>query len=122
MSHPTIFETEIQDATLIVAPRGDVSTLAGEDVHAELLGLLDQLQLAEVKYVVIDLKRAAYFGSSMLGAMNALWGRVRPAGGNMALCNVSETGLEILQVSKFDTLWPIFATREEALKKVIKTT
>jgi len=120
MSHPTIFETEIQDATLIVAPRGDVSTLAGEDVHSELLGLLDQLELAKITHVIVDLKRASFFGSSMLGAMNALWGRVRPAGGNIALCNVSETGLEILQVSKFDTLWPICATREEALKKVLE--
>src|SRR3972149_2316548 len=119
MSKPTIFETEIENATLTVAPRGDVSTLAGEDVHTELLGLLDQLQLADVKHVVVDLKRASYFGSSMLGAMNALWSRIRSHGGNMALCNVSETGLEILQVSKFDTLWPICASREEALKDVL---
>ena len=119
MSQSSIFETEIQDITIIVAPRGDVGTLAGEDVHAELPGLLDQLQKSEIKHVVFDLKRASYFGSILLGAMSAMWGRIRARGGKMAVCNVSDTGQEILHVSKFDTLWPICASREEALKKVL---
>ena len=120
MSQSSIFETEIENATLIVATRGDVSTLASEDIHAELSDLLEDLKRSEVKHVVIDLKKAAYFGSSMLGAMNALWSRIRPNGGKMAICNVSPTGLEILQVSRFDTLWPICASREEALQKVLE--
>ena len=120
MSQARIFDTELQDATLIVAPRGNVSTLAGEDVHSEVVGLLDQLEQAAVMHVVIDLQKASYFGSSMLGAMNALWNRIRRRGGKMAVCNVSGTGLEILQISKFDTLWPICASREEALKKVLE--
>jgi stage II sporulation protein AA (anti-sigma F factor antagonist) len=118
MSNAKIFDSEIQYAILIVAPRGDVSTLAGEDIHAELPGLLDQLQKTEVKHVVFDLKKTSYFGSSLLGAMSALWGRTRSRGGKMAVCNVSDTGLEILHVSKFDTLWPICDSREQALKKV----
>ncbi len=119
MSESSIFETEIQDATLIVAPRGDVSTLAGEDVHAELPGLLDQLQGSEIKHIIFDLQKASYFGSILLGAMSAMWGRIRARGGKMAVCNVSETGQEILRVSKFDTLWPICDSREEALKTVL---
>lgn len=118
MSQSSIFETEILNGTIIVAPRGDVSTLAGEDVHAELPGLLDQLQQSEIRHVVFDLKRAGYFGSILLGAMSAMWGRIRARGGKMALCNVSDTGQEILHVSKFDTLWPVCSSREEALEKV----
>ena len=118
MSQARIFDTQIENATLIVAPRGDVSTLAGEDVHAELPDLLNQLQRTDVKHVVFDLKKASYFGSILLGVMSALWGRIRHRGGKMAVCNVSETGVEIFQVSKFDTLWPICASREEALKRV----
>jgi len=92
MSQSSIFETEIQETTIVVAPRGDVSTLAGEDVHAELPGLLDQLQQSQITHVVFDLKRATYFGSILLGAMSAMWGRIRARGGKMAVCNVSETG------------------------------
>jgi anti-anti-sigma factor len=120
MSELNIFDTEIQDATLIVAPRGDVSTLAGEDVHAELPRLLDQLQRPEIKHIVFDLKKASYFGSILLGAMSAMWGRVRAREGKMAVCNVSDTGKEILHVSKFDTLWPVCDSREEALEKVVE--
>ena len=118
MSQARIFDTQIENDTLIVAPRGDVSTLAGEDVHAELPELLNRLQSTDVKHVVFDLNKAAYFGSILLGVMSAMWGRLRPRGGKMAVCNVSETGVEILHVSKFDTLWPICASREEALNKV----
>ncbi len=118
MSELNIFEVYIKEATLIVAPRGDVSTLCGEDVHAELPELLNQLQETDVKHVVFDLKRASYFGSILLGAMSALWGRVRSRGGKMAVCNVSDTGVEIFQVAKFDTLWPICASLEEAMERV----
>jgi anti-anti-sigma factor len=118
MTKATVFDSQIQDATLIVATRSDVSTLAGEEIHAELPGLLNQLQSPEVKHVVFDLAKTSYFGSSLLGAMSALWGRVRSRGGKVAVCNVSKTGAEILHVSKFDTLWPICSSREEALKKV----
>jgi anti-anti-sigma factor len=118
MSQMSIFDVRIENATLIVAPRGDVSTLSGEDVHAELPELLNQLQETEVKHVVFDLKKASYFGSILLGAMSALWGRVRTRGGKMAVCNVSETGKEILQVARFDTLWPICDSLEEAMEKV----
>lgn len=118
MSRERIFDTEIEDKTLIVAPRGKVSTLAGEEVNIELGQLLRQLQEADCKNVVIDLEKASYFGSSMLGALNAMWNRVRSGGGRMAICNVSEVGLEILHVSKFDTLWPICSSRQEAIEKV----
>jgi hypothetical protein len=36
----------------------------------------------------------------------------------MALCNVSEIGLTILDAAKFNTLWPVYSTRTEALEKI----
>ncbi|NQT15763.1 MAG: STAS domain-containing protein [Planctomycetes bacterium] len=118
MSHLNIFEVSIENATLIVAPRGDVGMASDEDVHAELPELLSQLQETDVKHVVFDLKKASYFGSVLLGAMSALWGRVRSRGGKLAVCNVSETGLEILQAARFDTVWLICSSREEAIEAV----
>ncbi len=118
MSVSRIFDIEIDGAALIVAPRGDVSTLVGEDVNAELVGVLQHLEQSEAKHAVIDLEKAAFFGSSMLGAMTAIWYRIRKRDGKMALCNVSDMGLEILHVSKFDTLWPICNSRQEALQRI----
>ena len=56
----------------------------------------------------------------MLGAMHTIWKRVSTCQGKMAVCNVSEVEREVLQISKFDMLWPIFNSREEALEEVVK--
>jgi len=50
--------------------------------------------------------------------MSAVWGRVRSREGKMVVCNVSDMGVEIFQVAKFDTLWPICASLEEAMESV----
>ena len=99
-------------------PRRDrgVSTLAGEDVQTELDDLLARLDRPDLKHAVIDFHKVSYFGTSMLGAMHAIWGRVRAGEGKMVLCNLSGNALEVLRVARFDTLWPICASRKEALE------
>jgi anti-anti-sigma factor len=115
MSTPRIFTAETDGKTLVVAPLGSVSSLAGENVKPELDDLLGKLQRAELKNVVVDLKDVSYIGTIMLGAMHTIWKQVRASGGKMALCNVSVVGREILRISGFDTLWPICDSRDEAL-------
>ena len=77
---------------------------------------------------VIDVQRMV---PRLLGASGAIdtppgsdlvsvWKTVRDGGGRMALCNVSAVGGEILRIAGFDTLWPICASREEALEAVKK--
>ena len=84
----------------------------------ELAGLLDRIEDTGVQHAVVDLEQSAYFGTSMLQAMAAIWKRVRARGGKMAVCNVSDTGREILRVTRFDTLWPICSSQQEALEAV----
>lgn len=118
MSLPKFFEAATDGSTLIVSSLGSLGSLAGEEIAYELTDLLEQFDKPELTRVVIDLQKASYFGTSMLQVMTALWKRVRAKGGRLALCNVSETGLEILHVTRFDTLWPICGSREEALQEV----
>ncbi len=118
MSVPKIFSAECDEQTLIVALLGNVSSLADQNVKPELDALLEQLQRAELRNVVVDFEKVAYFGTTTLAAMHAIWRRVRDANGKMVLCNLSTMGREILHVSGFHALWPIYASREEALEAV----
>ncbi len=118
MPNHKAFQSECIEETLIVMPAGSVSSLAGEEVSSELDGLLDQLHQPGPKNVVIDFAKVAYFGTVMLGALRVIWRRVDDREGKMALCNLSEMGREILRVSGFDLLWPICASREEALREI----
>lgn len=118
MSTPHVFEAVSGANTLIVIPLGSVGSLAGESVNCELDQLLDRLEQSGLKHVVFDFEKVSYFGSTMLGAMHAVWKHVSAAEGKMAVCNVSDVEREVLQVSRFDTLWPIYASRDEALAAV----
>ena len=118
MPLPKIFDAEIEGHTLVVISLGSAGSLAGEEMGGELTGLLEQFENSDLRNGVIDLEKASYFGTSMLQVMTALWKRVRARGGKLALCNVSDMGREILNVTKFDTLWPMCSSRGEALKAV----
>ena len=118
MSTSKIFSAKTEGKTLIVASLASAGSLIGEEMAYELTGLLQQFEQSGLRGAVIDLEKSAYFGTSMLQVMTAIWKRVRARGGKMALCNVSDTGREILGVTRFDTLWPICSSREEALKAV----
>jgi anti-anti-sigma factor len=118
MARSKVFDASSDGSTLIVMPSGSVGSLAGDDVNFELEDLLRRIDESALKHVIFDFQSVAYFGSSMLGAMHAIWKHVHADGGKMALCNVSDVEREVLQVSRFDTLWTICDSREEALATV----
>ncbi len=118
MSMPRIFDARIEGDTLVVESLGNAGSLVGEEMVYELTALLDQFEKSDLNSAVVDLRNSPYFGTSMLQVMTAIWKRVRARGGKMAVCGLSDTGLEILQVTRFDTLWPICTSQEEALKAV----
>lgn len=115
MPGPNLFHVERNDTTLLVAPRRNISSLTADDIQTELQAILETLAANDVRDVVVDLESVPHFGSEMLGALHVIWKRVRAGEGKMLLCNLSPVGREILEVAKFDTLWPIYGSRSEAL-------
>jgi anti-anti-sigma regulatory factor len=73
-----------------------------------------------VRDVVVDLANVPYFrsNSNLLQALVTIWKHLRANGKTMALCNVSPIGRDILNTAKFDTLWSICSSRNEALERV----
>lgn len=121
MSTPQIFDARVEGDTLVVLSLGSAGSLAGDEMAYELTGILDQFEQSELRSAVIDLRNSPYFGTAMLQVMTAIWKRVRARHGKMAVCGVSDTGLEILKVTRFDTLWPICDTQEDALQAVAES-
>lgn len=115
MNAAKVFHTETHAPTLVVVPLVNVSSLGGEHVQPELERVLGEVTQPQIRHVVIDFIKVEYFGSVMLAAAQVIWKRVRAGQGQMALCNVSPVAREVLQISKFDQIWPIFDTRQQAL-------
>lgn len=118
MSTTKFFRVEPIGQTLVFSALGNMGSLVEDDVRDEWDALLKELEIHNAKNAVIDLGALDYFGSIMLELMVVLWKRVSAKRGKLAICNVSPVGKEILQTAKFHTIWPIVATREQAIAAV----
>ena len=70
---------------------------------------------------VVDLQGKPVVTSSVLGIMVMVRNYVRAAGGNMAVCNVSDMVQEKMQRLNLASLWLILGSLDEALKAVNDT-
>jgi anti-anti-sigma factor len=113
-----LFDGERDGDILVLVPKVDLRESNYLEIEAGAQGILDLVSAPEVKGLVIDFHRTDYFGSTALGFILRLWKRVSSHGGRLAFCNVSEREKEILLVTRLDTLWPVCATRDDALRAV----
>jgi anti-anti-sigma factor len=110
--------TNIDGRALILEVHGSVGSLASDEVLGEVDRILTQLKDGAVSDVIVDFGQSEYFGSTMLETLRRIWNELQSHGGRMVLCNVSTVGNEILQIAKFDQLWPIVATKSEAKERL----
>ncbi len=110
-----VFNTCREGSVLIVSPVGNISNFIGAIVQPEVDSLLETIRDEDIKNVIFDLQEVPYFGSVLLGAMHSIWKRVRGESGRVVLCHVSDLGREILEATRFDLVWPIYTTRNDAL-------
>ena len=110
-----IFKLETEQNILIVIPLGDVSSLEEDEILTEVQGIIDTLGTGAPTNLIVDLKLAPFFGSTMLGALIKLWQAVTAHHRKMVLCCASDFEMDVLQATKLDGVWPHFASRAEAL-------
>lgn len=118
MAESRIFSVETAGRTLVVSLNHNIGSFADADVQEELNVVLEAIETHKPAGLVIDFAGISYFGSSILEALRVIWNRHHGGEGPMALCNLETVGREIIEVSKFDTLWPICNTRVEAIDAV----
>jgi anti-anti-sigma factor len=111
-----IFEIEQIGATVVVAPRRNVTNLADDDVKNEMAGLLEQIVSSNIHGIVFDFGQVDYCGSCMLEAMRRLWKSLPADKAKLFVCGVNPVVRDILRVTRFDTIWPIHPNREAAIR------
>jgi len=118
MATTKLFEVECEGQTLIVTPHADLHEWDFREIDAGAQEVLRLLESDSIQNVVMDFHRTDMFGSTALGFFVVLWKRVRVRGGRLTFCGLSDHEREILQVTKLDKLWPLCASREEALRRI----
>lgn len=113
-------------AIVLADETDDVVVLA---VHGEIdVGTAPQLRerLGEhvdrgARRVVLDLAHTTFMDSSGIRALLATHRALEPRGGRLALVAPGSGIADTLRVTGLDELWPVLATREEALAALAAT-
>ena len=113
-----VFVREIHQGALVLCPHSPLGNLNESDITAETAELLEVINHSGPTYLVIDLQNGEYMGTAFLGAVVRLWKRVALRGGRLGLCNISDQVFQILRVTKFHTMWPIYPTRDDAVRSI----
>jgi anti-anti-sigma factor len=113
-----VFEVEREGDTLIVTPAVDLCETEYAEIEEGGKEILELLRRSYGRNLVLDFHRTDYYGSSALGFLVRLWKRVRTQGGKMALCCLSDHERDILAATGLDGVWPVYASRDEALAAV----
>jgi anti-anti-sigma factor len=77
--------------------------------------LLSEATHTEPPRLVVDLSETSYIGSSFLELLVRAWKRLKERDGNLVLCGAQPFCVEVLEVTRLNTLWAIYSTREEAV-------
>jgi len=78
--------------------------------------LLTHAAMVEPPRILLDFSRTKFIGSTFIEIMVRTWKRVTERGGTMVLCGLQPFCTDVLRVTRLETLWPTYATQEEALK------
>jgi len=111
-----MFDTVFEGTTLVIAPTGPVSNLGAHDMLSDVGSLSTLVQSDTCRNVVVDMEKVTFFGSVLLGVLNSLSKQIRQRQGRFVLCGLTQVGGEVIHATRFDTLWPIYPSRREALK------
>ncbi len=117
-------DSQSGDEAFLIERRGDLTVVTAtpaleqidfglEEAVAELI--LKPITLQENPLVIIDLSEVNNFGSMFLALLIRCWKMAVSRGGTMAISGVNEQTRELLRVTALDMVWPLYASKREAM-------
>ena len=108
-------EREVDGVIILTVNKG----LKGEGENA-LRNRLETLVRERRANILIDLKLHPYIDSTELGRLIRAHNVVRQAGGRVRVCNLSERVMDLMKLTRLDTVLDLYRTEEEALAAMKK--
>lgn len=110
---------------LSVVKEGDVTVVVFgseqrqlDEVGLERIGrqLIEVAQAANPPLVILDMAATEFFGSSFIETLFRVWKKLNTQpGAKFAISGLQPYCKEVLEVTHLDRLWPLPATRAEAI-------
>ncbi len=114
----TLFSLETVGSTLVIIPTISGGMFRYAQLQTEANALRRKLDQSAIAGLIIDLQALDYIGSEVIGAIVALARKAEDMGGRAVFCSAAPQLTEIFTNMRLDRLWPLFATRAEALEAV----
>lgn len=115
-----VFHVSYKGDTLVVVPRGDAAGFSPLEFRIEFNRIQRILEETDLTNLVIDFGNARYFGPTVMDAMVELGNRVVRDGGQTVFCSVSDDMLTGLKIRHVDEGWPVYETRQAALRAIAR--
>jgi anti-sigma B factor antagonist len=106
-----IRDEEIDGQTHVIELGGEVDLYTAPEFKERMVELIERGK----KRIVVDLSEATFIDSTTLGVLVGGVKRLRPANGSLALVCTDQNITKIFEITGLDRVFPIHATREEAL-------
>ena len=114
---PVNFDIETEqlgDGAYVISLSGEVDLYTAPEFKQQLLDVIAK----GAKEVIVDFSKTTFIDSTTLGVLVGGVKRLRPAGGTLALVCSDQNIVKIFEITGLDRVFPIYATRDEALSSV----
>lgn len=112
------FQVELSGGTLIISPVGDINSLNGDLLHEAAVMMTELIENHESPMLVVDLGSVPSCSSLFMSFLLRCHKSVKARGGEMVLCRASSMMLELLRLTRLDTVWAVYDSRAKALEAV----
>ena len=101
------------DGNVVVGIGGQIDSTAAVEFEEKLVEIIDQGK----NTMVIDFLKVKFISSAGLRVLLLAAKKVKPYGGKILLCNLSDDVKEVFDISGFSSLFNIYANVSEAIEK-----
>jgi anti-sigma B factor antagonist len=109
-----INDEQIDADTHVIELGGEIDLYTAPEFKERMVQVIEDGK----KQVIVDLSKATFIDSTTLGVLVGGVKRLRPAGGTLALVCSDQNIVKIFEITGLDRVFPIYATRDEALASV----
>jgi anti-sigma B factor antagonist len=113
-----IEDQEIDAQTHVIVLGGEIDLYTAPEFKERMVELIE----GGKNRIVVDLSDATFIDSTTLGVLVGGVKRLRPAGGSLALVCTDQNITKIFEITGLDRVFPIHATRDEALAALASQT
>lgn len=106
------FQTSIDGTIHILSVSGRLDPNGGKDFKDTMAVLADSEEKGDL---VIDLENLEYMASAGFRELFLAGRKISRKGGRLVVCSLRGEVKRVFELARFDTAYPIFETRQEAL-------